>query len=136
MTISIFSRAFLPATIHLALFGVVVRMFSLRKERDYVTLAVLAFLMVLSSAVLTVDSAFLFSFAAFMLMAVATFVLMEMRRSGQAANIQARHSSDPAEHRHLAFALARFAPLIMLLILIGGCRAVLHHAAHVRRIPR
>ena len=83
-------------------------MFSLRKERDYVTLAVLAFLMVLSSAVLTVDSAFLFSFAAFMLMAVATFVLMEMRRSGQAANIQARHSSDPPEHRHLAFALARF----------------------------
>lgn len=116
----VFSRAFLPATIHLALFGVVIRMFSLRKERDYVTLAVLAFLMVLSSAVLTVDSAFLFSFAAFMLMAVATFVLMEMRRSGQAANIQARHSSDPAEHRHLAFALARFAPLIMLLILIGG----------------
>ena len=56
----VFSRAFLPATIHLALFGVVIRMFSLRKERDYVTLAVLAFLMVLSSAVLTVDSAFLF----------------------------------------------------------------------------
>ena len=54
----VFSRAFLPATIHLALFGVVIRMFSLRKERDYVTLAVLAFLMVLSSAVLTVDSAF------------------------------------------------------------------------------
>ena len=76
--------------------------------------------MVLSAAVLTVDSVFLFSFAAFMLMAVATFVLMEMRRSGHAANIQARHSSDPAEHRHLAFALARFAPALMLMILIGG----------------
>ena len=43
-------------------------MFSLRRERDYITLAILAFLMVLAAAVLTVDSIFLFSFAAFMLM--------------------------------------------------------------------
>ncbi len=115
-----FSRNFLPATIHLALFGVVVRMFSLRRERDHITLAILAFLMVLASAVLTVDSVFLFSFAAFMLMAVATFVLMEMRRAGMAANIHARHSSDPQEHRHLAFALVRVAPALMLMILLSG----------------
>jgi transglutaminase-like putative cysteine protease len=116
----VFSRSFLPATVHLALFGVVVRMFSLRKERDHVMLAILAFLMVLASAVLTVDSVFLFSFAAFMLMAVATFVLMEMRRSGHSANIQARHSSDPQEHRRLAFSLARVAPALMLMILVAG----------------
>src|SRR5215467_13243494 len=116
----VFSRSFLPATVHLALFGVVVRMFSLRRERDYITLAILAFLMVLAAAVLTVDSVFLFSFAAFMLMAVATFVLMEMRRSGHAANIQARHSNDPQEHRHLAFALVRIAPVLMVMIVIGG----------------
>ena len=116
----IFSRNFLPATVHLALFAVVVRMFSLRRERDHVTLAILAFLMVLAAAVLTVDSVFLFSFAVFMMMAVGTFVLMEMRNSGHAANIQARHSNDPQEHRHLAFALARVAPALMLMILIGG----------------
>ena len=115
-----FSRSFLPATVHLALFGVVVRMFSLRRERDYITLAILAFLMVLASAVLTVDSVFLFSFAAFMLMAVATFILMEMRRSAHSANFQARHSSDAQEHRHLAFALLRIAPALMALILILG----------------
>lgn len=114
------SRSFLPATVHLALFGVVVRMFSLRRERDHITLAILAFLMVLASAVLTVDSAFLFAFAVFMLMAVATFILMEMRRSGHAANIQARHSSDLQEHRRLAFALARITPALMIMILIGG----------------
>jgi transglutaminase-like putative cysteine protease len=95
-------------------------MFSVRRERDYITLAILAFLMVLAAAVLTVDSVFLFSFAAFMLTAVATFVLMEMRRSSHAADIQARHSTDPHEHRHLAFALARILPALMLLILIGG----------------
>ncbi|HZC24414.1 MAG TPA: DUF3488 and transglutaminase-like domain-containing protein [Candidatus Binatia bacterium] len=116
----IVSRGFLPATIHLALFGVVVRMFSLRRERDHVTLAILAFLMVLASAVLTVDSIFLFAFAIFMLMAVVTFVLMEMRRSGRDANIEARHSNDPQEHRHLAFALVRIAPALMILILVCG----------------
>jgi hypothetical protein len=116
----LFSRSFLPATIHLALFGVVVRMFSLRRERDHVTLAILAFLMVLASAVLTVDSIFLFAFAIFMMMAVGTFVLMEIRRSGHAASIYARHSNDAHEHRHLAFALARIAPALMLMILICG----------------
>jgi hypothetical protein len=116
----VFSRSFLPATVHLALFGVVVRMFSLRKDRDHVMLAILAFLMVLASAVLTVDSVFLFSFAAFMLMAVATFVLMEMRRSGRESNVQARHSVDAKEHRRLAFSLARVAPALMLMILAVG----------------
>ena len=111
------SRSFLPATVHLALFGVVVRMFSLRRERDRVMLAILAFLMVLASAVLTVDSVFLFSFAAFLLMAVGTFVLMEMRRSGRMASIQARHSSDPQEHRRLAFSLARITPALLFVIL-------------------
>src|SRR5579864_4884214 len=80
-------------------------------------LAILAFLMVLASAVLTVDSVFLFCFAAFLLVAVGTFVLMEMRRSGHMASIQARHSSDPQEHRRLAFSLARITPALMLVIL-------------------
>ena len=84
--------------------------FSLRRDRDYTMLAILAFLMVLASAVLTVDSVFLFFFAGFMLMAVATFILMEMRRSGRAAKFQARHSRDAHEHRHLAFSLARVTP--------------------------
>jgi transglutaminase-like putative cysteine protease len=114
------SRSFLAATVHLVLFAVVVRTFSLRRDRDYTTLAILAFLMVLASAVLTVDSVFMFFFAVFMLMAVATFILMEMRRSGQAARFLARHSSDTQEHRHLAFSLARVTPGLVVMILIGA----------------
>jgi transglutaminase-like putative cysteine protease len=114
------SRSFLAATVHLVLFAVVVRTFSLRRDRDYTMLAILAFLMVLASAVLTVDSVFLLFFAGFMLMAVATFILMEMRRSGRAAKFQARHSSDSQEHRHLAFSLARVTPGLMLMILLGA----------------
>ena len=83
-----FSRSFLPCTIHLALFCLVVRTFSLRRERDHITLAILSFLMVLAAAVLTVDSLFLLTFAVFMLMAVATFVLMEMRQSGISDRIE------------------------------------------------
>jgi protein-glutamine gamma-glutamyltransferase len=114
------SRSFLTATVHLVLFAVVVRTFSLRRERDYTMLAILAFLMVLASAVLTVDSVFLLFFAGFMLMAVATFILMEMRRSGRAARFQARHSKDAKEHRHLGFSLARTTPALVLMILVGA----------------
>jgi transglutaminase-like putative cysteine protease len=114
------SRSFLTATVHLVLFAVVVRSFSLRRDRDYTMLAILAFLMVLASAVLTVDSVFLLFFAAFMLMAVATFILMEMRRSGRTARFQARHSDDAQEHRHLAFSLARVTPALALMILVGA----------------
>jgi transglutaminase-like putative cysteine protease len=114
------SRGFLAATVHLVLFAVVVRTFSLRRDRDYTTLAILAFLMVLASAVLTVDSVFLVFFAGFMLTAVATFILMEMRRSQRTAKFQARHSNDAHEHRHLAFWLARATPVLVLMILIGA----------------
>jgi transglutaminase-like putative cysteine protease len=114
------SRNFLTATVHLVLFAVVVRSFSLRRDRDYTMLAILAFLMVLASAVLTVDSVFLLFFAGFILMAVATFILMEMRRSGRAARFQARHSRDGQEHRQLAFSVARMTPALVLMILIGA----------------
>jgi transglutaminase-like putative cysteine protease len=116
----VLSRSFLTATVHLVLFAVVVRAFSLRRDRDYTMLAILAFLMVLASAVLTVDSVFLLFFAGFILMAVATFILMEMRRSGHAARFQARRSSDVQEDRHLAFSLARVTPALVLMILIGA----------------
>ncbi|MGA6981421.1 MAG: DUF3488 and transglutaminase-like domain-containing protein [Candidatus Sulfotelmatobacter sp.] len=115
-----FSRAFLAATVHLVLFAVVIRTFSLRRDRDYIMLAVLSFLMVLASAVLTVDSIFLFFFAGFMLLAVATFILMEMRRSARAAKFLAHHSEDEYEHRHMAYSLTRLVPVFVVMILIGA----------------
>jgi protein-glutamine gamma-glutamyltransferase len=114
------SRSFLTATVHLVLFAVVVRTFSLRRDRDFAMLAILAFLMLLASAVLTVDSVFLVFFAGFMLTAVATFILMEMRQSGKNAKFRARHSPDAYEHRHLAFSLARVTSALVLLIMVGA----------------
>jgi hypothetical protein len=55
------SRSFLTANVHLVLFTMVVRLFSLQRTRDHYMLAVLSFLMVLAAAVLTVGSVFLLS---------------------------------------------------------------------------
>jgi protein-glutamine gamma-glutamyltransferase len=117
---SIFSGSFLTATVHLVLFGMVIRLFSAQKDRDLYMLAVLSFLMVLAAAVLTVDSVFLFAFAGFMLMATTTFVLMEMRRSSQAATIPARESTDPNAYRRMAVFLAGLSPALVALILAGA----------------
>src|SRR6201984_1607232 len=116
----IFSGSFLTATVHLVLFGMVIRLFSAQKDRDHYMLAVLSFLIVLPAAVLTVDSVFLFAFAGFMLMATSTFVLMEMRRSSHAATIPARESTDPVAHRRMAVFLAGLSPALVALTLVGA----------------
>lgn len=76
-----FSQSFIDATVHMVLFSMVVKIFSVRRDRDLMYLAVLSFLMVLAAAVLTVDTLFLLTFGLFILVAIATFVSMEMRRS-------------------------------------------------------
>lgn len=114
------SGAFLNSTIHLVLFVLVVRLFSAHRDRDRYFLAVLAFLMVLAAAVLTVDSVFLFAFAAFILVAVLTFVLMEMRHASSKATVQSRESGDTRDYRHMAFALSGTAPVLLLLIVAGA----------------
>jgi len=119
------SRSFLTATVHLVLFAMVVRLFSLQRTRDHYMLAVLSFLMVLAAAVLTVGSVFLFSFAGFLLVAVITFVLMEMRHSVAA---EQTHAQDPRvaspgvipPNRAMAYGLMAIAPALMLMILAGS----------------
>ena len=84
------SQSFVSATVHMVLFIMVAKIFSVQRDRDYLYLAALAFMEVLSAAILTVDSIFLGSFCVFMILAVSTFVSMEMRRSAAAAAHAAR----------------------------------------------
>jgi transglutaminase-like putative cysteine protease len=116
--IFLLARNFVTATVHLVLFATVVKLFSLRRERDYLYLAVLSFLMVLAAAILTVDSIFFAAFAIFLLVAVTTFILMEMRRSANTAAVRARESAQAA--RGLGWWLAATGPVFLLLILLGG----------------
>jgi transglutaminase-like putative cysteine protease len=115
----VLSRSFLATTVHLALFLIVVRLFSLQRTRDHYMLAVLSFGMVLAAAVLTVGGVFLLSFAAFLLVAVITFVLMEMRHS-VAAEQNAQDPRVPAPARRMAYGLMAIAPALMLMILAGS----------------
>jgi len=76
-----FSQSFIDATVHMVLFSMVIKIFSVRRDRDLMYLAVLSFLMLLAAAVLTVDTLFLVTFSLFILVAISTFISMEMRRS-------------------------------------------------------
>ena len=119
------SRSFLTASVHLVLFAMVVRLFSLQRTRDHYMLAVLSFLMVLAAAVLTVGSVFLLSFAGFLLVAVVTFVLMEMRHSVAS---EQTHAQDPrvaspsvvSSTQRMVYGLLAIAPALMLMILAGS----------------
>lgn len=82
------SRDFVQATVHLVILVMLTKLFSVHRERDNVYLAVISFLMVLAAAILTVDTLFLAEFCLYLLLAVSTFVSMEIRRSIQAASRQ------------------------------------------------
>jgi transglutaminase-like putative cysteine protease len=114
------SRGFLNATVHLVLFVMVVRLFSAQRDRDFYFLAVIAFLMVLAAALLTVDSLFLLAFAIFMLTAVACFILMEMRHVSAKARVHSRQPHPGLAFRNMATALALASPLLVLCILLGA----------------
>jgi protein-glutamine gamma-glutamyltransferase len=113
------SRSFLGTTVHLALFLIVIRLFSLRRTRDHYMLAVLSFGMVLAAAVMTVGGIFLLAFAAFLLVGVVTFVLMEMRHS-VAAEQTAQDPRVAAPAQRMAYGLLAIAPALMLMILAGS----------------
>ena len=114
------SGGFLDATVHLVLFVMVVRLFSARRDRDFYFLSVIAFLMVLSAALLTVDSVFLLSFAVFMLTAVVSFILMEMRHVSAKAGVNWRQSGMEMTYRNMAGSLAVASPILVLCILLGA----------------
>jgi len=88
------SGSFVYATIHLVLFSMAVKMFSVHRHRDNIYLALLSFLMVLAAAVLTVDSAFFFAFFLFLILTATTFLSMEMKRSAETATAQSREVPD------------------------------------------
>jgi transglutaminase-like putative cysteine protease len=74
---------------------------------------------VLAAAVLTVDSTFLLALCGFMLAAVVTFILMEMRRASASAAFQSA-TEDPGASRRMGVSLARVTPGLVVLIALGA----------------
>lgn len=112
------SGSYVTASVHMVLFSMVVKLFSIRNERDYVYLAILAFLAVLAASLLTVDTLFLASFCIFILLAVNTFVSMEIRRSFHKAVHLGSAPADPRTERRFASSLSLAGLLIVVSILL------------------
>jgi len=104
----------LLAAIHLMLFATLVRLLSSRSNRDYAFLAMLAVTCMLASAILTVETGFLIALAIFLVLAVSTFVALEIRRGANDAVSPALESGSPLAHR-----LNRALGLTSALVAIG-----------------
>jgi protein-glutamine gamma-glutamyltransferase len=99
--------AALISSVHFLIFVLLVRLYSARTDRDAHFLVMLAFAAVLASAVLTVDTTFLFLFFLFLLFAVATYAGLELRRGAAGALVPAAAAMPDAEKklsRALSFA--------------------------------
>ena len=75
------SRDFLSATVHLVFFLAVMKILSARTNRDYLYTATIAFLELLSAAILSINFNFFLFLALFLLCAMATLTSAEIRRS-------------------------------------------------------
>ncbi len=93
------SGTFLDATVHLVLFLAVVKLFSARTNRDYLWLALIAFLEMLAAAILTVDTTFLFFFFLFLLLGISTFVSFEIKRGAESARTAPLPAHTPLARR-------------------------------------
>jgi hypothetical protein len=111
--------AALLATVHLLLYAMVVRLFSARSTRDYLFLALLAFSAMLASAILTVDTTFLFFFLVFLALAISTFIGLEMRRSSEGA-VHPQFVPGSAPARKLQTALGITSGIVAVAALAAG----------------
>jgi protein-glutamine gamma-glutamyltransferase len=107
--------AALLSAIHLLLFAILVRLFSARTDRDYAFLAVLAVAAMLVSAILTVETVFLVVLAIFLVLAVSTFVALEIRRSAAGALSPPVEPGSPLAER-----LNRALGLTSILVALGS----------------
>jgi protein-glutamine gamma-glutamyltransferase len=111
--------AALLAAIHLMLFATLVRLFSARTNRDFAFLAMLAVTCMLASAILTVETTFLVALAVFLVLAVSTFVALEIRRGADNAVSPPLEPGSPMAHR-LNRALGLTSALVAISTLVVG----------------
>src|SRR5579864_2632944 len=109
----------LLAAVHLLLYAMIVRLFSASTTRDYLFLALLAFSAMLASAILTVDTTFLFFFLVFLALAISTFIGLEMRRSAE-GTVHPRIAPGSTPARRLQTALGTTSAVVAVAALLAG----------------
>lgn len=80
-----FMNRMLSATVHLILFITVMKIFSARRYRDYGYLAALSFLMMLVSAILTVNTIYLAGLTLYVIFAISMFISYDIKRGIETA---------------------------------------------------
>ena len=78
--IFLMSRSFVPATLHLVLFVLVVKLYQPKTNRDYFQIILLSFLLVVAASSLTISLYFLVLLTLFLLVSTATLISFEMLR--------------------------------------------------------
>jgi transglutaminase-like putative cysteine protease len=77
----VISRSFIPATVHMVLFLQLAKLHQKKTDRDYFYLIILAFMMVLAAASMTIDLSFIATLMFFLISMVATLMSFEIVRS-------------------------------------------------------
>jgi transglutaminase-like putative cysteine protease len=77
----VLSRSFIPSTVHMVLFLQLAKLHQKKTDRDYFYLIILAFLMVLAAASMTIDLSFIATLMFFLISMVATLMSFEIVRS-------------------------------------------------------
>jgi len=89
------SGSFVTATGHMVFYLLVMKLFSAQTNRDFLYLALIAFMEMLLAAIMTINTTFLGLFAVFLLFGIATFTSFEMRRAYIAAEGGRVRPADP-----------------------------------------
>ncbi|MGH9466975.1 MAG: transglutaminase TgpA family protein [Terriglobales bacterium] len=112
------SHSFVAASLHLVVLAGAARIFAPHAGRDDFLLGLLAFLEVLTAALLTVSGTFFLLFLLFLVLLVATVVSCEMRRA-QEAEGPGHAAPTAATPQVVPPRLLRFS--LLLTLLVGGC---------------
>jgi protein-glutamine gamma-glutamyltransferase len=101
----------LNATLHLVLFATVTKVFSAVTRRDYAYLAALSLLMILATAVLTINTTFLIFLIIYLFFAISTLISYEIKRSIETSRrtVTSRLPALPADRTRIENALLKTA---------------------------
>jgi transglutaminase-like putative cysteine protease len=102
------------------MFAMLLRFYSASSDRDALFLGMLSFAAILASAILTVDTLFLFIFFVFLLFGVSTFLGMELRR-GAVGTVSPAANVYPERERKLNRALSFASLTVALGAILVGC---------------
>ncbi|HSW40762.1 MAG TPA: DUF3488 and transglutaminase-like domain-containing protein [Acidobacteriota bacterium] len=103
-------RPLITALLHFLLYATAIKLLTLTRDRDYVQLYFVSFVLLLTASILTVTLAFLFFLLVFLLSAVGTLLLFDMRRNNSIVRKRAEISPLVAGANNDPTAMELFSP--------------------------